>query len=573
VQTDGINASFAAVTDTNTLATLGLYGIKVHGIAEFGTQNTEQGNISVDGSSTAGGSLTFKGIGSSPGTCTANVSTAGTTLYLCGANVYVTTAGAMTASTFNGLTPAALSTGFSIAGGTTSKTFTVGANINTGTTDGTLGTGAFAPAYSLPATVVQTNAANTYTAGSKQTFQNSAAIAGFNLAPSAAPNTPVNGDCWTTTAGLYCYINGAVVGPYGAAGGTGFSGMTQYGFPVAASASTGTSSVQPASWTTGHTFVPVWQPSGSALAPIVVDANTMTVSAAATATSATTAGTLTTALAANQLLGSLTAVAPTGQSVPSCSTASSALLWTSGTGFSCNTSITANTAATATSATTAATATNLSGGTVAATTITGTSSATLGTNGGTGGSVVLNGSTSGNSTINVSATGVLQLPSGTTLTAPVLGTPASGVITNLTGTCTSCVANSINTAVNLAASGAGGVTGVLPSANMAAATPTAAGAVIAVANTTLTVSTSTTVSGNACNGPYTVSMTGVATTMTFNLTATTDTHAVTGWGAPAAGVLYITDWPTSGTFNYYVCNNTASSITTGGAVTFNISAR
>lgn len=60
------------------------------------------------------------------------------------------------------------------------------------------------------------------------------------------------------------------------------------------------------------------------------------------------------------------------------------------------------------------------------TTITGTSSATLGTNGGTGGSLVLMGSTSGSGTISVSATGVVALPSGTTMTAPVLGTPASG---------------------------------------------------------------------------------------------------------------------------------------------------
>lgn len=64
------------------------------------------------------------------------------------------------------------------------------------------------------------------------------------------------------------------------------------------------------------------------------------------AASATTAGTLTGALSANQLLGSLTAVAPTGQSVPSCSTSASALLWTSGTGFSCNTSIAAATVTT-----------------------------------------------------------------------------------------------------------------------------------------------------------------------------------------------------------------------------------
>jgi len=69
----------------------------------------------------------------------------------------------------------------------------------------------------------------------------------------------------------------------------GLSGMTQYGLPVAATASTATSSVQPASWTTGHTFVPVWQPSGSALAPTVVD---MTYAAALSYTPANcTAGT------------------------------------------------------------------------------------------------------------------------------------------------------------------------------------------------------------------------------------------------------------------------------------------
>ena len=40
----------------------------------------------------------------------------------------------------------------------------------------------------------------------------------------------------------------------------------------------------------------------------------------------------------------------------------------------------------------------------------------------------------------------LILPTGTTLVAPVLGTPASGVITNLTGTCTACTANASTTA-------------------------------------------------------------------------------------------------------------------------------
>jgi hypothetical protein len=43
------------------------------------------------------------------------------------------------------------------------------------------------------------------------------------------------------------------------------------------------------------------------------------------------------ALSANQVLGALTATTPSGLSVPSCSGASNALTWTSGTGFGCNT--------------------------------------------------------------------------------------------------------------------------------------------------------------------------------------------------------------------------------------------
>lgn len=45
--------------------------------------------------------------------------------------------------------------------------------------------------------------------------------AGFNLTPGSAPGTPVNGDLWTTSTGLYARINGASQGPYASlAGGT-----------------------------------------------------------------------------------------------------------------------------------------------------------------------------------------------------------------------------------------------------------------------------------------------------------------------------------------------------------------
>ena len=36
---------------------------------------------------------------------------------------------------------------------------------------------------------------------------------GFNIAPGVAPTTPINGDIWTTTAGLYVRINGVTIGP------------------------------------------------------------------------------------------------------------------------------------------------------------------------------------------------------------------------------------------------------------------------------------------------------------------------------------------------------------------------
>lgn len=43
----------------------------------------------------------------------------------------------------------------------------------------------------------------------------------LRIAHGVAPTAPVNGDVWTTTAGVYARINGATVGPFSAGGGTG----------------------------------------------------------------------------------------------------------------------------------------------------------------------------------------------------------------------------------------------------------------------------------------------------------------------------------------------------------------
>ena len=55
----------------------------------------------------------------------------------------------------------------------------------------------------------------------KTTFQaSSATAASINLTPGTAPTSPVNGDMWSTTAGVYAQVNGSTVGPFGTGGGT-----------------------------------------------------------------------------------------------------------------------------------------------------------------------------------------------------------------------------------------------------------------------------------------------------------------------------------------------------------------
>jgi hypothetical protein len=55
----------------------------------------------------------------------------------------------------------------------------------------------------------------------KTTFQaSSTTAASINLTPGTAPTSPVNGDMWSTTAGVYARVNGSTVGPFGTGGGT-----------------------------------------------------------------------------------------------------------------------------------------------------------------------------------------------------------------------------------------------------------------------------------------------------------------------------------------------------------------
>jgi len=88
------------------------------------------------------------------------------------------------------------------------------------------------------------------------------------------------------------------------------------------------------------------------------------------------------------------------------------------------------------------------------------------------GTIISNSASTGAVTLTLAntptGTGGVVLATSPTLVTPALGTPSSGVITNLTGTCTACTANSATTAttaINL--SGGSTVTGT-PAASTAA---------------------------------------------------------------------------------------------------------
>jgi hypothetical protein len=119
----------------------------------------------------------------------------------------------------------------------------------------------------------------------------------------ADPSSPSNGNLWynSTSNQLKAQINGATV-PLGT-GGT----VTSFSAPSG-------------SW-------PSW------LVPTVT--NSTTTPSLAVAASAIPNSALATQTA-NTVLGALTATSPSGLTMPSCSGATSALIWTSGTGFGCN---------------------------------------------------------------------------------------------------------------------------------------------------------------------------------------------------------------------------------------------
>ena len=77
------------------------------------------------------------------------------------------------------------------------------------------------PSTGTPALSIATTGKTTFPA-------TSTSRASLNVPHGTAPTSPVDGDLWTTTAGLYARINGGTVGPFGAGGGGTPAGSDTY---------------------------------------------------------------------------------------------------------------------------------------------------------------------------------------------------------------------------------------------------------------------------------------------------------------------------------------------------------
>lgn len=80
--------------------------------------------------------------------------------------------------------------------------------------------------FEYDATTNTLTVSNIDTAGLLNTAASAIGGAGLNVPHGVAPTTPVDGDVWTTSAGMYARINGVTVGPLGAGGGGGLTNWT-----------------------------------------------------------------------------------------------------------------------------------------------------------------------------------------------------------------------------------------------------------------------------------------------------------------------------------------------------------
>lgn len=152
----------------------------------------------------------------------------------------------------------------------------------------------------------------------------------------------------------------------------------------------------------------------------------------------------------------------------------------------------------------------------------------------------------------LNGTGALSATTSPVFVTPALGTPASGVGTNLTGIPIGSGISGLGTGVATAAATNLSANGGFTSTIASGATAMGTGAI----------------SSGTCATVVTATATNTATTDVITASFNGDPTGVTGYTPVTSGALTIFVYPTLNTANFKVCNLTASSVTPG-AVTLN----
>lgn len=257
-------------------------------------------------------------------------------------------------------------------------------------------------------------------------------------------------------------------------------------------------------------------------------------------------------IAANTVLANGTgSTAPvTAFAMPSCSTSTAALNWTSGTGFTCNPTVSASPGNLTGPITSVGLATSIASQTGTGSTFVMSASPTITTptfSGTATGNISGNAATvttnanltgpitsTGNATAVASQTGTgstFVMNTSPTLITPNLGTPSAGVATNLTGTAAGLTAGNVTTNANLT----GPITSVGNATSIASQTGTGTKFVVDTSPTLITPNIgAATASSLATTG--TITATGatinplLTTTMTFNPAAATQAIGIGNYG-------------------------------------------